>query len=418
MRWSIPARAVLAALTATAVVVAVAGCTTSGRTTLQYGIWDRTQLPAMNRIVAGFERAHPDIDVRVTVTPWDAYWTKLRTAASSRTAPDVFWMTQDQFPLYADGGALLPLQDRIDRDRFDTEAFLPSTVRAFTFRGDLAGVPKDTNSFGVFCNTRLFAAAGVPLPDASWTWADLRRTARRLTDPAKGVHGVAAPVADVLGYYLTIPQAGGAVMRADGRSGYADPRTLDGVRFWTDLIRDGSSPSVQQMTDTDPLQMFLSGKVAMYYGGSWDPVAVADVPEAKAFTRIAPLPRGAQRGFYANGLANVAAASTQHPDQAWLLLQYLGSRRAAEIQAETGTVIPAYRGLESVYARSIPGLDLHVLTDQLPDARPIPASVNTAVWSENALREFTKAWSGEETVEQAGRRAADFMDAALEKEAR
>jgi maltose-binding protein MalE len=72
--------------------------------------------------------------------------------------------------------------------------------------------------------------------------------------------------------------------------------------------------------------------------------------------------------------------------------------------------------MEDAYASSLPQFDMRVLIDQLPNAKPIPSSLDTAEWANFALKEFTKAWAGEETVAQAGKNAADQMNAALAKE--
>lgn len=386
---------------------------------LTYGIWDAAQQPAMQQIVDAFERQHPDIRVRIVLTPWDTYWTKLQTAATSRSAPDVFWMLNDHFKLYASGGALLRLDDRVRSAGLDLDSYTPASAAGVQWEGHVYGIPKDTNSFGLFYNKQLFARAGVPVPDGTWTWKDVATAAARLTDVKKGVHGVAAPPNDVLSWYLTIPQAGGRVISADGRSsGYADPATLDGLRFWTDLVDSGVSPSAQQLADTDPLALFTAGKVAMYYGGSWDPIAIAQTPDALARTGIAPLPKNLNRRFYANGIANVASSSTQHPDAAWELLRYLGSGEAADVQARSGAVIPSLQGHEDAYVAAFPGLGTQVLVDQLPDALPIPSSVDTAKWEDLATRELTKAWAGQVPLEQAAGTVADGMDQLLAKEAR
>src|SRR4051812_19654654 len=81
-------------------LLVVAGCSGSGpssdsgeKVTLTYGLWDQAQVPAMKKIIAGFHAQHPDIDVQIQVPPGETYWTKLQTAATAGTAPDVFWMT-------------------------------------------------------------------------------------------------------------------------------------------------------------------------------------------------------------------------------------------------------------------------------------------------------------------------------------
>ena len=125
------------------------------------------------------------------------------------------------------------------------------------------------------------------------------------------------------------------------------------MQFWVDLINKYKvSPTLQQMTDTDVDTMFQSGKVAMIYEGSWAATQFNGVPYAKANAQVAPMPKGAQPGGVTNGLANVISAKTAHPDQAWEFVKFLGSKRAADIQAETGTVIPAYNGTADVVGRS------------------------------------------------------------------
>jgi multiple sugar transport system substrate-binding protein len=408
------------------VLLAAASCssaepgTSSGPVTLTYGIWDAAQRPAMQQIVDSFERQHPDIKVRIALTPWDTYWTKLQTAATGGSAPDVFWMLNDHFPLYASGGALLQLDDQIKDAKLNLADYVPSSAAGVQWDGHVYGIPKDTNSFGLFYNKALFKAAGVAPPDASWTWADVVTAAQRLTDRKKGVYGVAAPVNDVLSYYLTIPQAGGQVISPDGRSsGYADPGSIEGLRFWTDLIqRYHVSPTAQQLSDTDPVALFTAGKIAMYYGGSWDPIAIAAIPAGSKNTGIAPLPKGRNASFYANGIANVAFAKTEHPEQAWEFLRFLGSGEAADLQARSGAVIPALKGHEDAYVRAFPQFHMQALVDQLPNAKPIPASRDTARWEDFATREFTRAWAGQTSVEEAARTVADQMNRDLSKEAK
>ncbi|KEP73856.1 ABC transporter substrate-binding protein, partial [Microbacterium sp. SUBG005] len=89
-------------------------------------------------------------------------------------------------------------------------------------------------------------------------------------------------------YYNTILQAGGEVLD-DGTSGYATPEAQEGVQFWTDLIASGGSPTMAQLTDTSADQWFTSGKLAMYWGGSWFRSALTDVPFADI--DVLPLPR-------------------------------------------------------------------------------------------------------------------------------
>ncbi|MFD3406560.1 ABC transporter substrate-binding protein [Kribbella sp. NPDC058693] len=409
--------------------IAVAACSGSSgaggddkQVTLTYAIWDQAQAAAMKQIITEFHAKHPNIDVQVQVTPWESYWTKLQTSVTANTGPDVFWMTMVYAKYYATGGGTAPLDDQIKKSKLDMSAYVPAVTKAYTVNGKVYGVPKDVNGFGLCYNKKLFDAAKVKYPDESWTWSDVVAAAQKLTNPKQGVYGFVAPEADELSWYLTVPQVGGQVISPDGKSsGYDQSATIQGIQFWTDMItKYHVSPTLQQTTDTDPLAMLTSGKVAMRYCGSWEPEEIAAVPYGKANIGIAPLPAGpgGNRNYYSNGLANSMSAKTKHPDQAWEFLQFLGSDRAAEIQAKTGTVIPAYQGHADAYAKAMPEFDLQVFVDHLKYAQPFPASTDTAAWRDAATKQFADAWTGKSSVADVSRHVAETMNGALAKEQR
>ena len=41
--------------------------------TLSYALWDEAQAPAMQKIIDEFHKAHPEIDVKIQLTPWSDY---------------------------------------------------------------------------------------------------------------------------------------------------------------------------------------------------------------------------------------------------------------------------------------------------------------------------------------------------------
>ncbi len=411
-------------------LLVVAGCSSPGsggsnsdeKVTLTYGLWDQAQVPAMKQIIAGFHAEHPNIDVQIQVTPWETYWTKLQTAATAGTAPDVFWMTIMYAEYYAAGGAVLPLDDQIKKAGIDMNNYVDAIRTAYTYDDKIFGMPKDVNGFGLCYNKKLFDAAGVKYPDANWTWDDVISAAQKLTDPSKGVYGIAAPNADELTWYLTVPQTGGSIISADQKSsGYADANTIKGIEFWTDMITKYKvSPSLQQTTDTDPLALLTSGKIAMRYCGSWEPEEIAAVPYGKANIDIAPLPLGpnGNRNYYSNGLANEISAKSKHPEQAWQFVQYLSSKESAALQAETGTVIPAYKGQAEAYAKAMPEFDLHVMLDHLESAEPFPASADTAKWRDYATQQFASAFTGKSPTAAVSQTVATRMNELLGEEKR
>ncbi|SEF76787.1 multiple sugar transport system substrate-binding protein [Nonomuraea solani] len=383
-----------------------------GKVTLSYGVWDAPQQAVMRELAAEFTKTHPNVAIDVQLTPWVDYWTKLKAAVSGGAAPDVFWMNGPNFQLYASNGVIKPIEEQVD-----TSVYPKSLVDLYTYDGKLYGLPKDMDTVGVWYNKTLFDAAKVKYPAADWTWADFKETAAKLTDSAKGVYAVGAQLTSFQEYqYNTIYQAGGHVLSPDGKkSGYDDPKTIEGLKFWTDLIAAKQSPDLKTMTDTAPLQLFEAGKLAMYWGGSWNVAEFTNNDYTKDKVDVAPLPKGEKQATIIHGVANVVSAKTEHPAEAWEFVKFLGSKPAADILGKKGP-IPAYNGTQNDWVAAHPDLKLQVFLDAVAYAVPYPVSKNTAAWQEAELTHLTKAWTGEVPVGKAAADLAAGMNELLAKE--
>lgn len=383
-----------------------------GKVTLSYGVWDVTQQAVMQELAAEFTKAHPNIAVNVQLTPWVDYWTKMKAAVTGGAAPDVFWMNGPNFQLYASNGVIKPIEEQVD-----TSVYPKALVDLYTYDGKLYGLPKDMDTVGVWYNKTLFDEAKVKYPAADWTWDDFKETAAKVTDAKKGVYAVGAELTSFQEYqYNTIYQAGGYVISPDGKkSGYDDPKTIEGLKFWTDLIAAKQSPDLKTMTDTAPLQLFEAGKLAMYWGGSWNVAEFGKNDYTKDKVDVAPLPKGEKQATIIHGVANVMSAKTEHPAEALEFVTFLGSKPAADILGKKGP-IPAYNGTQSDWVSAHPEWKLQTFLDAVPYAVPYPVSKNTAAWQEAELTHLTKAWTGEVPVQQAAASLATGMNDLLAKE--
>ncbi|MFD5213760.1 ABC transporter substrate-binding protein [Microbacterium sp. NPDC058345] len=419
-----PTRRVAGALALSAVAaLALSACSSAsgtpsgesgGDVNLSYAIWDENQKPAMEDIAAAFTEEHPEVTIDIQVTPYKEYFTKLQTAASGGSAADVFWMNGPNFQLYASNGQLAPLDDT----GIDPADYPQGLVDLYTYDGTLYGAPKDFDTVAVWYNKELFDAAGVDHPSAGWTWDDLKDAAARLTDPAKGQFGIAASQYGQENFYNSIAQAGGEVISADGtKTGYGSPEALAGIELWTDLIEAGSSPTAQQLTDTNPEDLFLSGKVAMFQNGSWAAIAYADNADIADKVDVAPLAAGtAGNQSVIHGVGNVANANSPHLAEAKAFAAFASGETAAEIQAETGTVIPAFDGAQQAWVDALPQYDLQVYIDALDTAVPYPVSKNTSAWTSIESEELSQVWAGSVSPEDGLKQLAEKMQAALDAE--
>jgi multiple sugar transport system substrate-binding protein len=383
---------------------------------ITYGVWDQNQVAAIQENIDAFNEEYPNIDVTVNVTPFSEYWTKLQTQASSDTLPDLFWMNGPNVGLYATNDQLEPITGAVDAGDIDSANYPASLVDLYTVDDVQYGVPKDFDTIGIWTNKALFEKAGVALPEGDWTWDEFQETAAEISTAlsADGEYGAAGGMDGQTTYYNTIMQAGGTVIDGD-TSGYASAEDQAGIQFWTDLIASGGSPSIQQLTDTTADQWFTSGKLAMYWGGSWFRSALTDTALAADVT-VLPLPTGEEQATVIHGVSNVVSAASENKQAAQALQVYLASEDAQQQQGDAGAVIPAFTGTQAAFTASMPDADLQVFLDAVDYSQPLPVSNNSAVWNALEADLLPQAFSGEEPVADITAELAEKMDAALAEE--
>lgn len=402
-------------------LIGLAGCsdsdTTSGNTKdekveITYGFWDKKQVPAVEEIIKLFNEKNPNIKVKTELTPYGQYFQKLETAATGGALPDVMWMNGAHVEQYAEGKVILPLSDFAKEDNYNLDNYPESLIDLYTVDGKLYGIPKDFDTTGLWYNKKIFDEAGVPYPDETWDWAKLKEVATKLTNKDKGIWGYAALMGNQGGYYDFIWQNGGYIISEDGKSvGFDQPEAIEALKFNISFIKEGLSPTQAQMTETAASELFASGKVAMMFDGPWM------VPEYKQNPDldVAVVPKGKQRAVAIHGLSNVIAANTKHKDAAWKFVQFLGSKEAAEVFAKTGTVIPAYNGTQEAWIQAVPTLNLQAYIDGVEYSVPLPSVKSTGEIWQYEIDVLKKAWSEEESVEDAVKELTKKANEALSK---
>ncbi|MDO5700876.1 MAG: sugar ABC transporter substrate-binding protein [Bowdeniella nasicola] len=381
---------------------------------ITYGIWDENQRGFVEETIAEFNKDYPNVKVTVALTPYKQYWTKLQTQAEGGNLPDVFWMNGPNIELYAANDQLASLDDL---EGVEWENFPESLVDLYSYDGSHYGVPKDFDTTALWYNEALFEQAGVDLPTPEWTWDDFSSAAEEISEKLDGVYGV---VADLSGgqesFYNTIAQAGGYVIK-DGESGFDDPKSIEGLQIWADLIDAGAMPTVQVMADNRPNDMFTSGKAAMIWAGTWNTAIYAEDSPNPENLNLTDLPRKEQQATTIHGLANVVAKNSENLGAAKAFVAHLATKKAAEIEGAAGVTLPAYNDTQDEFISTYPDWNVEVYTTSAQDyAVPYPVSMNTNAWATLEAEVLGAAFAGSTSVEDAAKDMAQKMNEMLARE--
>lgn len=291
---------------------------------------------ALNAAVAAFEAEYPNIDVDVQLVP--DYETVLQTAFASGTYPNVFYVGQSQFAAYVSAGVIANGAEFIE----EPEGFYPALAAVYMHDGELYCPPKDFSNLALEYNKDYFDAAGLEYPNADWTWDDLRAAAEALAESGVLPEG-AVPFAlnpDIDRWFAFYVQAGGTFYDDEGNFVFGQDDNFDAavaaLEFTAGLAQDGLTATSQDLGAGWPGEAFGQGKAAMTMEGNWIIGYLNDTfPDLNWGTT--ELPAGpAGEGTLTFSEAYCVGADNAHPEESWLLVNFLTNEEGARRVAENG----------------------------------------------------------------------------------
>jgi sn-glycerol 3-phosphate transport system substrate-binding protein len=171
-----------------------------------------------------------------------------------------------------DSGQTVPAQAFVDKDGYDLEPLEDALLNYFTVDGELRSFPFNNSTPLMYINRDAFEAAGLDPDQPPKDLAEIREYAEALTvkdaDGRTRQYGFGAPV---YGWFIEQFMARAAVPYCDngnGREGRAtqalfnDPKIIELVQWWQDMIDDGLAVQIGRSTD-DGQAAFTSGRAAM-----------------------------------------------------------------------------------------------------------------------------------------------------------
>lgn len=218
-----------------------------------------------NQLIASFEAENPGVKVRWTDVPWADMQSKILTAVSANTAPDVVNLNPDFAAQLAGRNAWMPLDDRLTPDQ--QGQYLPKIWDANKVDGQSFGIPWYLATSITVSNTDLLEAAGVTAPPA--TFEELAAIAKQVKD-ATGKYAffvtfVPEDSAEVL---QSMVQMGVELVDAEGNAAFNTPAGKAAFQYWVDLYQQELLPQeVLTQGHRRGIELYQSGETALLSTG-------------------------------------------------------------------------------------------------------------------------------------------------------
>ncbi|HET6434003.1 sugar ABC transporter substrate-binding protein [Dyella sp.] len=308
-------------------LLALGGCQARAPATQTLEFWTfGGEGEAVQALLPAFERAHPQIRVRLQQLPLSAAHQKVLTAYAGGSMPDLMQLGNTWLPELAALHALEPLQSRVTRSAVvQPDDYFASIWATNMVDGTLYGVPWYVDTRLLFYRRDLLAAAGFDQPPQDW--AQWRRMLAALSDPAAHRYGILLPTNEYEQLMSLALQQDTPLLRDGNRYGnFRSAGFRRALSFYVDTFRLHQAPAITNVEAGNPWQEFGRGTYAFYFSGPWNigefrhrlPAAQQDA------WATAPLPGPDGRGAGAAGGASlVIVRASQHKAAAWALIEYL-----------------------------------------------------------------------------------------------
>ncbi|MBX7253008.1 MAG: extracellular solute-binding protein [Candidatus Promineofilum sp.] len=236
-------------------------------------IWaDNLRMPALRDIQPAFEEEYGVVLLLEQVGFGDIR-RLLSTAGPAGEGPDIIIGAHDWLgELYA-GGLIAPIDlgDRVSE-------FAPAAIQAFTYAGDLYGMPVNTENVALFINTDL-------VPECPATWTEVHDISAELHAADANQYGFVRMAGDPYHFYPIQTAFGGYIFARDDQGSYdptqvgvGDPGSIAAAQWYEGMVTEGLQPPDM---DWDTMhQWFESGQAAMLVTGPWvtDRIVASGVP--------------------------------------------------------------------------------------------------------------------------------------------
>jgi multiple sugar transport system substrate-binding protein len=304
----------------------------------------------MDKVVAIWNKAHPNIQVQVQVQAGgDAELTKLLTAAKAGNPPDLAQVEYQVLPTLVSNNYLADISKYDDNLKSD---FPAGNWNQVTLGGSsLYAVPQDAAPMALFYRADLFKKYGLTVPA---TWAQFAADAAKLHKEAPGVYLGTFSAVDPGEFSGLAQQAGAQWWSASGTSwtvGIDSAASQRVMSYWQGLIASGGVNNQPQWTAAWNKGM-NDGQYIAWVSDVWAPSDFpTTAPSGTGKWQMAELPQwtagGNVVGNWGGSSTAVMAASKHQQDAAEFVAWLNTSAAGTAALVSQGGIYPADSAAEA-----------------------------------------------------------------------
>jgi multiple sugar transport system substrate-binding protein len=229
----------------------------------------------VNDLIAEFNKANPDIEVKQETFPYDNYIAKVKSSLGAGQGPDVVNLFYGWLPDWVGSNLLQPLPASFPAR--DLETRVGSLMKASKLNNQYYAVPTAVRVLAVFYNKDLFKAAGITAVPK--TWAEMEAAAKKIqkTDGNKVTVAGWALQPEGQDHHLfrevLSRQWGGKPYTTDFKTiAYDSGPGLEAFKWYTGLIERGAAARGLDLfpgSGNAYRDSFIAGRAGMIVDGSF-----------------------------------------------------------------------------------------------------------------------------------------------------
>lgn len=370
-----------------------------------------SEFKGLEKVMELFAKKYPDVKLVQENIPNADFMSKITAAIAANSRPDTTMVASERFADLLGMNGLLDISDRVKN--WELKKYFPDNRwQDVTVDGKIYGIPAFTFVDWMYYRKDWFDEAGLKVPT---TFQEFQDAAIKLTDKSKNRYGFGLRAGgggqDMI---VGVIEAFGSPIIADGKAAMDKAKTIEAVRWYSDLFTKYkvTPPSAPNDSYRQIMEGFKTGQTAMiwHHTGSLAELqgALKDTQFMSAVRPKGPVTYPSYLSYLFNGIMK-----SDNIEAAWAWISFWGENDPTIAFLQETGYFPASAAVAE--DKRISDNPYYVAaTDTLKIGRLIPKFAGYDGWASGVvLPAFQKILVGSATVEQAVDEMMSGLDKAL-----